>query len=130
MQEDQAMSIIGMLVKGDSFMEIVWFGYNVLWIIITCTLYQIFRLKFLKFFVAESILNLVAWFWHNRSFFFSFPDGAISGYYEKFVCFAIVDFLIRTVPALPGLAGAILGLRYLQKIKSDREKASNPASEL
>jgi len=121
MQAEQAISILEMLVKGDSLMQIVFFAYNVIWLVVACTLYKIFRLKFLKILAAESILCLVAWFWHNRLYFFSFPNGAS---YGLSVCFSIIDFLIRNIPTLVGLIGAIMGLKYLQTIKKDRGEGS------
>jgi hypothetical protein len=124
MQEEQAMSIVGMLVKGDLLMQIVYLGSNIIWLIIACTLYQIFRLSFLKFFVAESILSLVAWLWHNRPYFFNFPDGVTNDSYGFFVCFWTVDFLIRNAPILIGLIGSIMGLRYLQTMKKSRRESS------
>ena len=121
MNEDQMMTVIQAFAKGDSFMQLIVFGYHLVWLIIAYILYQLFRLKFLKIFIAECITSVIAWVWLNRQHFITLPEEAINNSHGVFTFFVILDFVIRSTPIILGTIAAVMGLRYLQNLWKEKK---------
>ena len=109
------------ITQGISSLEqAVWLASYFIWGIAFYILHKMFKLKFLKILIWSEIAGIGEWFWINRVYFFRNLLADENPSNEKVMTLVIIGLVAELLPLILGTTGAIMGLRYVQKLWKER----------
>ena len=101
---------------------VFWLGTILAWLAVWYTVYQLYRLPFIKLIIAADIVFLILWGFQNRAYFIGFPEEAYSP--GKAMVFLLAEMSARLLGFTLSFIGAAMGLSYLQQKKRDSQSGN------